>query len=622
MLDEMPGGAFVASLAPVTDPGALLGTLASALGLREGERAPAEQITESVRGRPTLLVLDNFEQLLPAASLVSELVVRAPELHVVVTSQAALRVAGEVVMGLDALELDAAVELFKQLACGAASRPVLGVQDRDPIREICRRVGCLPLAVELAAPRVSVLAPNELLSRLEQSSDVLRGVARDAPERQRSLRATFEWSYGLLQDSERQLFRRLGVFAGPVAIEAIESVCAASESNDPLSVLDALGGLVEFSLVRREEGEAHGTRFTMPQALRDFARSELEVSLEAQAIGRRHAETVLAFAKESQIWFTADSAATARVLALDAEIRPALAWAARHDPELHRRLLAVLALGLIRRGHVREALDHTTHACASFEVPSDDIDAWLANCKAYALLMSGRLEEGEAAIEPVIAFYRARGDASGLGLALHTAGWLADDRGDRERALALGRESLELLTRSGDPALAGRGLTFLTQVLTYTDPAEAERLLEQAAVSITDPGSDLASAVTTLRGDLALARGAVSIALEHFAESLKLAVRRRDVIQIINDAHCIRFALACGGQHEAALEAEGVAMAMAAEGGHNAHYPFDQAPMQRAREACGPAAVQIVARGGEILPGARVPRLLELANASPRQPSM
>ena len=620
LLDELPGGAFLVSLAPVTDPNAMFDAVVRALDLR-GPDAPATQVAGWVGDRPTLLVLDNFEQLLPAAPLVSELVGDAPKLRVLVTSQAALRVRGEVVMELDALELDAAADLFVTLAQGVAGRDCSEVEDRGAIVEICRRVGCLPLAVELAAARAALLSPKELLARLDVSSDVLRGVARDAPERQRSLHATFEWTYGLLAPSERRLFRRLGVFAGPAGVDTIEAVCTMPDGDKPVLVLDALEGLLEFSLVRRDERTDQSRRFTMPQALRDFARAELEASDEGEAVRRRHAEHVLNVADQARVWFTAASDATARVLELEAEIRPALTWASYHDPELYRRLVCALALGLIRRGHVAEALGHATRACATSEVPGDEIDAWVGNCTAYALEMSGRVEEGEAAIKPVIAFYRAGGHPLGLGLALHTAGWLAIDAGEERRSLELGRESLDLLRSTGNPALTGRALGFLIEVLLYRGAfEEGEKLLAEAEAAVTDPESDLASIVTTTKGDLALARGDAATALMHFAASLELAARRRDGVQVINDAHCIAYALAIAGRHEAALEAEGTAAAIAADGGHNAVYNwaarggFDLAAMiGQARDAMGQTADQLEARGRDVPPGERVAHLLTLA---------
>jgi tetratricopeptide (TPR) repeat protein len=347
----------------------------------------------------------------------------------------------------------------------------------------------------------------------------------------------------------------------------------------------------------------------------------LEASGEAEVVRRRHAEHVLGVADEARVWFAADPASRAAVLALEAEIRPALTWASAHDPELYRRLVCALALGLIRRGHVAEALGHATRAGATLQGPGDEIDAWVGNCRAYALEMSGRVEEGEAAIKPVIAFYRAGEDRLGLGLALHTAGWLAIDVGDQARSLELGRDSLELLRSTGDPALTGRALGFLIEALLCSGAfEEGEELLAEAAASVTDPESDLARMVTATKGDLALARGDTATALGHYADSLELAARRRDGIQMINDAHCIAYALATAGHHEAALEAAGTAAAIAADAGHRAVYNwaarggFDvPAMIGRARDAVGPTADQLEARGRDVSRGERVAHLLTLA---------
>jgi predicted ATPase len=615
MLDELPGGVFLAPLASVRDPDAMLDAVMRALDLRSLEGDPAGHITARLRDRPTLLVLDNFEQLLHAGPVVSQLVGEAPNARVLVTSQAALRVVGESVMGLDALALDAAAELFVQRAGAVARNWSPSADDRETILEICRRVGCLPLAVELAAARASVLAPAELLSRLEKSSDILRGGARDAPERQRSLRATFEWTYGLLEPSQRALFRRLGAFAGPVALDTIEAVCETVD-DQPVLAVDALERLLDFSLVAREENTTHGRRFTMPQTLRDFARAELVASAEAQAVRRRHAEHIADVAKPAQIWFAANHAAVVGVLAREAEVRPALAWAAEHDSELYRRLVSALALGLIRRGQVREALEHTTRACVSDQAPRNDLDAWLGNCRAYALLFSGRLDEAESLIDPVIAFYRKRGDARGLGLALHTAGWVAGERGhdDSERMLVLARESLDLLRTTGDPALADRGISLLIQVLISMNAIEeAEQLLTDATESIIDPESDFANAVATMRGDTALARGDAPSALPHFAESLQLAARRGDRIQVVNDAYCVAHALALAGRPHAALEAAGAAAALGADSGYVNPFPAAEEALAAARVSVEPSADELIARGRNLPAAERVARLLALA---------
>jgi len=617
MLDEMPGGAFIAPLASVRDPAAILTAIVNALDLRGANGDSRARVVAWARDRATLVVLDNFEQLLSAAPFVSDLVSAAPELRLLVTSQAALKVAGETVMRLDALELNDAADLFIEQALAVRPSWSPRAEDRETIVEICRHVGCLPLAIELAAARASVLDPGELLARLGRSSEVLRGGSRDAPVRQQGLRATFEWTYGLLQPEQRVLFRRLGVFSGPVSLDTIEAVCEPTDDEQLISALDALEGLIAFSLVARDERAGHGIGFTMPQALRDFAKAELEAAAEEQVRRRRHAEHVAAVASEVRIWFSADLQARVRVLALNDEIEPALAWAATQDFELYRRLVSELALGLVLyRGQIREALEHTTRACAELDAPADELDAWLRYCRAWALLASGQTAEAASVIEPVVAFYRAREDARHLGLALNMAAWTPPG-GDFVRAVELSRESLELLRDTGDQLLADRGLLGLIQNLVQLNALEeAEQLLGQAEASSQNRESELANRVATLRGDVALIQGEAATALRHFVASLDLAARRGDGLQVINDSKSVAQALALSGHPEAALEASGAAAAIAYDSGHAIVFPDVEAAIHAAEDALGAASAELVARGRNLPPGERVPRLLALGRLS------
>jgi tetratricopeptide (TPR) repeat protein len=240
----------------------------------------------------------------------------------------------------------------------------------------------------------------------------------------------------------------------------------------------------------------------------------------------------------------------------------------------------------------------------------------MGNCRAYALLFGGRLDEAESVIDPVIAFYRNRSDVGGLGLALHTAGWVAGERGPdgRERTLAVARESLDLLRRTGDPALADRGMSLLISALISLNAIEeAEELLTNAKESITDPESDFANAVATMRGDTALARGDAPGALPRFAESLQLAARRGDRIQVVNDAYCIAYALALAERPREALEAAGAAAALATDIGYINPFPAAEEALKAARIAVKLSADELIARGGNLPAPERIARLLALA---------
>jgi predicted ATPase/class 3 adenylate cyclase len=620
MLDELPGGAFVVPLASLRDPEAVPGAVARALNLARGDSDPTALIAAWAAGRPTLVVLDNFEQLLPGAEVVARLASAIADLRLLTTSQTPLRVGGEVVMKLGPLASDAAVELYVERAQAAVPTFAPAAADRRMIAEVCRRVGGLPLAIELAAARATVLDTAELLARLEQSSELLRVGRRDAPERQRSLRATFEWTYALLHPEQRVLFRRLGVFSGPVSLEVIEAVCEVSGDEQLVSSLDALDELVSFSLIGREERAGHEIRFTAPQALRNFARGELQAAGEEQTFRHRHSEHLAMVASEVQVWFSADPAARARVLALDAEIGPALEWSSRHDFPLYRQIVAGLALGLVlHRGQIRDALEHTSRARAGSGAPDDELDAWLGYCTAWALLASGKVAEASREIEPVIEFYRQRANALRLGLALNMAAWTPPG-GDFKRGVALARESLELLRSTGVPALANRGLVVLISNLIQLGAlAEGEQLLTEAEESVTDPESELANRIATLRGDVGLSLGDGVAALPHLARSLELAARRGDGLQESNDAKCITHALALSGHLEDALEAAGAAAAIADDRGHMIAFGDVEAAIDSASAAVGPDSARLFARGRSLAPSERVPRLLALAKAAARR---
>jgi predicted ATPase/class 3 adenylate cyclase len=599
LLDDFVGGAFVVALAPVSEPAGVLPAVARALDLGDDAGELAPRIAERLGERHALLVLDNFEQILGAAPVVAELLERSPRLRVLVTSQAPLHVRGETVMALDALEPDAAAALFDARARAAVPGWAPGPEDAAAIAEVCDLVGRLPLAVELAAARAAVLAPADLLGRLRASSDVLRNPARDAPERQRSLRATFEWSHGLLEPEHQRVFRHMGAFAGPVPLAAVEAVAGAA-------ALDAIEALLDFSLVRRVESQAHGWRFTMPQALRDFARDELTGSGEEDAVRRRHAEHVLAVADAARVWFAVPQASQRRVLALDAELRPALAWAEAHDPQLYRELVAALGLGMLRRGFVRELITY----CARADDRLDPMGAWLVNCHAYALLMARRLDEAEARVTPAIDYYRAHEDARGLGLALHTLVWIVDTRND-ERAIAIARESLEHLKATGDRLLEERGVIALVQVLIN------QRRLDEARAAIDAMETVTKAMASTWRGDIALLGGDPAAAVPHYATSLEQAQRDGDGIQVINDSTMLGVSLQQSGEALAGIEVAGAAAALAADAGHggleySSAYRVAET-LAEAHATAGAAGEGAYERGRGLPPAERVPRILELA---------
>jgi predicted ATPase len=280
MLDEFPDGVFFIALAPIAEETSVLPTIAQTLGVKEGPgRSLSEAVREFLGERRLLLVLDNFEHVVDAASDLIELVLSTPFVKALVASRAPLRVSAEREYPVLQLTDADAVALFTERA--QAIKPDFQIDGETPaVADICRRLDGLPLAIELAAARAKVLSPSALLARLEQRLPVLTGGARDLPDRQRTLRDTIAWSYDLLDDSEKEAFMRLGVFVGGFSLEAAEEVCAAN--------LDAVVALVEKSLVRQDE-----RRLVMLETIREYALERLEESAVGRETRQRHAEYFL-----------------------------------------------------------------------------------------------------------------------------------------------------------------------------------------------------------------------------------------------------------------------------------------------------------------------------------------
>jgi len=290
MIDDFSSGVFFVSLAPVRDWELVIPAIARALGLREypGETI-LETLTEYVRDRELLLVLDNLEQVVAAAPAVTGLLASAPGLRVLATSRVSLNLSGESTYAIPVLESSEAVKLFVDRARAAAADFALTSDNEQAVAEICRRLDELPLAIELAAPRVRVLTPAALLRRLDQALSLLTGGAQDLDERQRTLRATIEWSHKLLLDDEKALFARLGALVGGCRLEAAEALCDLGGSLGP-GVLDGLGSLADKSLLRRTTDSDGEPRFWMLETIREYAVEMLEASGEAEEARRLHAD--------------------------------------------------------------------------------------------------------------------------------------------------------------------------------------------------------------------------------------------------------------------------------------------------------------------------------------------
>ena len=283
VLDRFEDGAYFVELAPIGDPGLVPSAIAEALGLRDMGGHPAlERLKAYLRSRSTLLLLDNFEQILPAAPVVADLLASSHGLKVLVTSREPLRLRGEHEYAVPPLALPdvrapatpssisqyAAVALFLARAVAIRADFAVTVENASAVAEICTRLDGLPLAIELAAARVRLLTPQAMVGRLERRLPLLTGGARDLPARQQTLRDTIAWSHDLLDDPERRLFRRLSVFVGGWTLEAAEAVC---NPDGDVDVLGGLESLVAKNLVRRDDTGHGDVRFRMLETIREYA---------------------------------------------------------------------------------------------------------------------------------------------------------------------------------------------------------------------------------------------------------------------------------------------------------------------------------------------------------------
>jgi len=492
-------GVAIVSLAPLRDPALVLPTVAQALGLRNrGAHSTQKDLEAYLRERELLLLLDNCEQVSGGAPALVELLASCPRVRVLATSRVALRVRGEHVYPLRPLAIPnaarssdpaalaqvPAVALFMQRA--RAMRPDLALTAANAVAvaAICARLDGLPLALELAAARVTLFTPAALLTRLEGQArfEVLTGGARDLPARQRTLRDTLAWSYALLTPGEQMLYRRLAVFAGGWTLEAAEQVCATPGGSDA-EALDSLGELLHQSLVWCREQPDGAMRYGMLETIREYAAERLAESGEEDAMRRAHAAHYLALAEDAERqperWIGP--------LAEEQEnLRTALRWRLTGDDVLSAARLT-------------EALWWFWAAAGQYS----EARSWIEVV----------LDRGEEALPDQ---HRAR--------ALFRAAWLAQLHGEYARAGWLFQASAAAHERLGDTS----GAAFMRIHLGRTarlrgDYRRAEQLEEESLAHVRQMGDRARTALALLSlGDVAYDQGEMATAAARFAEARAL----------------------------------------------------------------------------------------------------
>jgi predicted ATPase len=505
LVPEFKAGVFWVGLASVRDPGVVSGTIAQMLGAKNG-------LLEHIGDRELLLLLDNLEQVVDAAPELAALVESCPNLRLLVTSRELLRVRGEVEYPVQPLAEPEAVELF----CARAQ-----TEPDEAVDELCRALDNLPLALELAAARASVLSPNQILERLSRRLDLLKG-GRDADPRQQTLRAAIAWSHELLDAEEQRLFSRLAVFRGGCTLEAAQEVAGAD--------LDTLQSLVDKSLVRHTE-----ERFWMLETIREYAAERLDDAGEAEELRRRHADHVLALAEKArpELHGPGQKEWVWRIEAERDNVRAALGWALDgEDPALGLRLAAALGHFWWGRGPgeglawLERGLEQQANVAP--EIRADALDAaggtaWFLGDHEYALrlfedglaifrqlgdhravarmlnrlapplLEAGRSEEAEHVVEEALEINRELNETRELVLSLHILAALAADRDVRE-AERLYEESIALSRSIGDSWQLAYNLFNCAEVVVLQgDPARAWSLGREALAVSREIGDDIAA---------------------------------------------------------------------------------------------------------------------------------
>jgi len=537
--ERFADGACFVALAAVEDPDLVVSSIAQALGLKDGAGRPLEGLKRYLHGKQLLLVLDNFEQVLDAAPVILELLGACPRLSVLATSREALHIPGERQYPVPLLatpdlgdgrspsatrvETYAAVRLFAERS--TAVNPGFRVSDGNAaaVAGICARLDGLPLAIELAAARAKFLSPHELLTKLDSSLALLTGGSRHLPPRQRTLRGAIEWSYLLLGENERQLFNRVGVFAGGCTLEAAAAVAlpvresepqAAAEASTSLpdrpaeapgarevEALDALASLVDKSLLRQAANTEGASRFYMLETMREYATERLRESGELRAARLAHAEYFLKLAETAmpQLLGSEQASWLHRLENEHDNVRAALGWLAGGGPqdvEMALRICCFVALFWDIRGHLFEGRRWLSLCLERAEQWTDKASAEAPEpvstaIRARAYKAAGNLanQQGDAAIARglqlrSLELYRQIGDLRGEASTCMNLGNAAYSQGDYAASRAWHEQALELFRRLADTAHIAMNLNNLGNDMRALGDHDLARTLQEESLAI------------------------------------------------------------------------------------------------------------------------------------------
>ncbi len=575
---DFPGGVVFVDLAPLADPALVPGAIAAAVGTREQPGRPLLQtVGEALSSRRMLLILDNFEHLLPAAVVASELITYAPALKVLATSRARLALAAEQELPVLPLavpdphhlpplaqlkEIDA-VRLFVTRARSLNPDFALTEAQAPSVAAICQRLDGLPLAIELAAARIKLLPPAALLARLERSLPLLTAAVRDVPERQRTLRTTIAWSHDLLDEDERALFRRLAVFVGGWTLEAADAV---ANVDGGLDVLAGMAALIDMSLVRRMDAVGGDPRFSMLETIREFAQERLTDSGEEDATRGRHAAYFLDLVDRLNAAVVTHLPEARQTLDLlrteNANLRAALAWFdATGAAEPLLQLSGALHAFWVHDGHFDEGQAWLERVLPMNPNAPAPLRVW-GKIGLVAMRMHSQAEEDERTLglrDEALALARAAGDPLCIGLSGQYRGGYAMLAGQFDQAEQLFHEARAAFAALPvapwiianiahiDAYMARNALArgdFSTAEARALDALERQRSWEDKHRS---PYTYTCNPQTTL-GHIARARAEHVPALAQYQGALRDAARSWDVVEVMPPLAGIAGTLAAVGR--------------------------------------------------------------------------
>lgn len=543
LLRNFAGGVWFAELAPLTDPEMVVQTLLSMFKLRDEDRrrTPLEILQDHLRPKTALLILDNCEHLIEACARLSESLLRAcPQLKMIASSREALGIPGETSYRVPSLRTPApaallhiehpleidAIRLFVERATAARPDFRLSKENTAFVAQICSRLDGIPLAIELAAARVKVLSPEQIASRLDDRFRLLTGGVRTALPRQQTLRAMIDWSYSLLSDAERTVFRRLAVFIGGWTLEAAEFVCG--EGREGQDILDVMSRLVDKSLVIIEETDG-GIRYHRLETIRQYARERFFETEEVEAIRDRHLAYYVKLSEEIErgLQGPARKLWVSRSEAEQENLRLAIEWGLARDPESSLRIASNMAVGIASGGYSVEGFRWLRGSLRAMEsrlsVISPPVRAKALGALAFMYFSLGREREAYDWAQQSIALYRQMDDKIGLASALLVESMPLESSGRLAQAEAGLKEALALAQSGRNAFVSNWILNTLARVIAklHRDVQTAWDLTEEAIRLSRGAGMDwnVANAYE-IRGFLAAYSGQYEDARDFFEKAM------------------------------------------------------------------------------------------------------